>query len=156
MTSQVDKVGVNEVKVISVTLLALLSVGLRLISRRLKHQRLWWDDCMAMFSNGIAWYMVCVGFIFAMDGHGMGIYADLVHSKNVVIFTYSNLDLAYTLASMVEWMAIEMSARIFSANLPTLSDEVVTVSEEFGVEPTHGVRPRDASDTEYLEDIQGH
>ncbi|CAH0056835.1 unnamed protein product [Clonostachys solani] len=69
--------------VISVTLLAFLSVALRLAARRLKQQKLWWDDWMIMFS--MAWYMVCVGFIFAMDAHGMGIHADLVNPRKIVL-----------------------------------------------------------------------
>jgi len=36
--------------VTSVTILALLSVGLRLTSRRIKGQPLWWDDYMIVFS----------------------------------------------------------------------------------------------------------
>lgn len=36
--------------VVAVTVLALVAVGLRLFSRRLKHQQLWLDDKMIMFS----------------------------------------------------------------------------------------------------------
>jgi len=36
--------------VVSMTILALLSVGLRLMSRRIKAQPLWWDDYMIVFS----------------------------------------------------------------------------------------------------------
>ena len=36
--------------VVSMTILALASVGLRLISRRIKGQPLWWDDYMILFS----------------------------------------------------------------------------------------------------------
>lgn len=39
--------------VVSMTVLALVAVGLRLLSRRMKHQQLWLDDKMIMFS------MVC-------------------------------------------------------------------------------------------------
>lgn len=39
--------------VASMTVLAVVSVGLRILSRRLKAQKLWWDDWMIMFS------MVC-------------------------------------------------------------------------------------------------
>lgn len=36
--------------VVAMTVLALVSVGLRLVSRRLKGQSLWWDDWMLLFS----------------------------------------------------------------------------------------------------------
>jgi hypothetical protein len=36
--------------VVSVTILALVSVGLRLFSRHIKAQPLWWDDYMIVFS----------------------------------------------------------------------------------------------------------
>lgn len=36
--------------VVSMTLLALFVVGLRVVSRRLNHQPLWWDDKMILFS----------------------------------------------------------------------------------------------------------
>lgn len=36
--------------VVSVTVLALVAVGLRLFSRRIKRQELWWDDKMIIFS----------------------------------------------------------------------------------------------------------
>lgn len=36
--------------VVSMTVLSLVSVALRLISRRIKAQSLWWDDWMIMFS----------------------------------------------------------------------------------------------------------
>lgn len=32
------------------TTLAILSIGLRLLSRRIRKQKLWWDDYMIMFS----------------------------------------------------------------------------------------------------------
>lgn len=36
--------------VVSMTVLSLVSVALRLISRRIKAQSLWWDDWMIVFS----------------------------------------------------------------------------------------------------------
>ena len=36
--------------VVSMTILALTSVGVRLVSRRIKGQPLWWDDYMILFS----------------------------------------------------------------------------------------------------------
>ncbi|KAJ9148526.1 Integral membrane protein [Pleurostoma richardsiae] len=69
--------------VVSMTVLALLSVGLRLLSRHLKAQQLWWDDWMIIFSMG--WNLVVVGFIFAMYGCGMGIHADKVKTSSIVM-----------------------------------------------------------------------
>lgn len=36
--------------VVAMTILALVSVALRLLSRRIKGQPLWWDDYMIVFS----------------------------------------------------------------------------------------------------------
>jgi hypothetical protein len=69
--------------VVSVTLLAVTSVVLRLWSRRLKGQQLWWDDWLLVFSMG--WNLVVVGFIFAMHSSGMGLHADLVPMKDIVM-----------------------------------------------------------------------
>ncbi|KAL2209536.1 hypothetical protein CC79DRAFT_1332697 [Sarocladium strictum] len=69
--------------VVSMTVFALVSVGLRLLSRHLKSQKLWWDDWMILFSMG--WNLVVVGFIFAMHSCGMGIHADLLDPKDIVM-----------------------------------------------------------------------
>ncbi|EOO00993.1 putative integral membrane protein [Phaeoacremonium minimum UCRPA7] len=69
--------------VVSMTVLAVISVGLRLLSRHLKAQQLWWDDWMIIFS--LAWNLVVVGFIFAMYGAGMGIHADKVPLDQIVL-----------------------------------------------------------------------
>jgi len=69
--------------VVSMTVLALVAVALRLVSRHLKGQKLWWDDWMIMFSMG--WNFVVVGFIFAMHASGMGIHADLVDPADIVM-----------------------------------------------------------------------
>lgn len=69
--------------VVSVTVLALLAIGLRLLSRRLNRQPLWWDDKMIVFSMG--WNLVVVGFIFAMYSSGMGIHADKVDPARIVM-----------------------------------------------------------------------
>lgn len=42
--------------VASMTVLAVVSVGLRLVSRHIMGQKLWWDDWMILFS------MVCTSF----------------------------------------------------------------------------------------------
>ncbi|KPM41458.1 hypothetical protein AK830_g5070 [Neonectria ditissima] len=69
--------------VIIMTVLAVVSVGLRLVSRHLKGQKLWWDDWVILFSMG--WNFVVVGFIFAMYECGMGIHADLVDMDDIVM-----------------------------------------------------------------------
>jgi hypothetical protein len=87
--------------VVSVTILALISVALRLFSRRIKGQPLWWDDFMIIFSMVCTvqlisrdcssadvlqcWNLVVVGFIFAMHGCGMGIHADLLDPADIVM-----------------------------------------------------------------------
>ncbi|KAF4988418.1 hypothetical protein FDECE_15059 [Fusarium decemcellulare] len=69
--------------VVSMTVLALASVGLRLYSRHLKAQSLWWDDYAIIFS--MVWNLVVVGFIFAMHACGMGIHADKVDPADIVM-----------------------------------------------------------------------
>ncbi|KAK9442530.1 hypothetical protein VB005_03593 [Metarhizium brunneum] len=69
--------------VVAVTVLALAAVGLRLLSRHIKHQQLWLDDKMIMFSMG--WNLVVVGFIFAMYSSGMGLHADKVDPADIVM-----------------------------------------------------------------------
>lgn len=69
--------------VVSITTLALVAVGLRIWSRCLKGQALWWDDYMIIFS--MAWALVTVGFIFAMYSQGMGIHADKVPLDNIIM-----------------------------------------------------------------------
>ncbi|KAL2173740.1 uncharacterized protein P884DRAFT_211066 [Thermothelomyces heterothallicus CBS 202.75] len=69
--------------VASVTVLAVVAVALRLLSRYIKAQKLWWDDYMIMFS--MSWNFVVVGFIFAMYSAGMGIHADKVSLDKIVL-----------------------------------------------------------------------
>ncbi|KAH7248689.1 uncharacterized protein BKA55DRAFT_512808 [Fusarium redolens] len=69
--------------VVSMTVLALVSCGLRLYSRHLKAQKLWWDDYVILFS--MAWNLVVVGFIFAMHANGMGLHADKVPLTQIVM-----------------------------------------------------------------------
>ncbi|KAM0432971.1 hypothetical protein ACHAPT_004676 [Fusarium lateritium] len=69
--------------VVCMTVLALASVGLRLYSRHLKAQKLWWDDYAIIFS--MAWNLIVVGFIFAMHSCGMGLHADKVDPKDIVM-----------------------------------------------------------------------
>ncbi|PGG98715.1 hypothetical protein AJ80_09488 [Polytolypa hystricis UAMH7299] len=67
----------------SVTVMAFVSVCLRLLSRYERNQRLWWDDWMIIFS--MAWNLVVVGFIFAMVHYGMGLHAlDPVPMEDIV------------------------------------------------------------------------
>ncbi|KAH6631346.1 hypothetical protein F5144DRAFT_531946 [Chaetomium tenue] len=67
---------------VSVTVLAIVSVALRLYSRHLKGQKLWWDDYMIIFS--LLWNFIVVGFIFAMHDAGMGLHADKVPMEKIV------------------------------------------------------------------------
>ncbi|EPE10560.1 integral membrane protein [Ophiostoma piceae UAMH 11346] len=69
--------------VASVTVLATVSVIMRLVCRRLNRQTLWWDDYMIIFS--LFWYYVVVGFIFAMYDEGMGIHADKLKMPAIVM-----------------------------------------------------------------------
>ncbi|KAL2261102.1 hypothetical protein VTK26DRAFT_4703 [Humicola hyalothermophila] len=69
--------------VASMTALATAAVMLRLLSRHIKGQELWWDDYMIIFS--LVWNFVVVGFIFAMYAAGMGIHADKVSAENIVL-----------------------------------------------------------------------
>ncbi|EFX05264.1 integral membrane protein [Grosmannia clavigera kw1407] len=69
--------------VTAMTVLATLSVVLRLVSRYLKGQSLWWDDYAIIFS--LCWNYVVVGFIFAMYAEGMGIHADKVSTDKIVM-----------------------------------------------------------------------
>jgi hypothetical protein len=81
------------------TVLATVAVGLRLLSRHIKAQKLWWDDYMIIFSlvsrhsrcrGGVLtlaqlWNYLVIGFIFAMYAAGMGIHADLVQLDRIVL-----------------------------------------------------------------------
>ncbi|KAK4459324.1 hypothetical protein QBC42DRAFT_312104 [Cladorrhinum samala] len=69
--------------VTSMTVLALVCVALRLFSRHLKGQKLWWDDWLIIFS--LLWNFLVVGFIFAMYDAGMGIHADKVPMDKIVL-----------------------------------------------------------------------
>ncbi|CAG8959714.1 hypothetical protein HYFRA_00001620 [Hymenoscyphus fraxineus] len=69
--------------VIAVTILAIVSVCLRLLSRYAKRQPLWWDDWMILWS--MAWNLLVVGFIFGMLACGMGLHADIVPLPKIVL-----------------------------------------------------------------------
>jgi hypothetical protein len=69
--------------VVSVTVLSTVTVALRLASRYIKGQGLWWDDYTIIFSQ--VWNLVVVGFIFAMYAAGMGIHADKVSLDSIVL-----------------------------------------------------------------------
>ncbi|KAL4787724.1 hypothetical protein BJX76DRAFT_369013 [Aspergillus varians] len=69
--------------VAAVTVLAFLSVCLRLLARYERKQKLWWDDWMILWSMG--WNFIVVGFIFAMYYNGMGLHADTLPINNVVL-----------------------------------------------------------------------
>ncbi|KGO53358.1 hypothetical protein PEX1_082550 [Penicillium expansum] len=53
-----------------------------------------------------------------------------------VLFTYTPLDSSYTLARTVGWTAIEMSAGIVSANLPTIRPALRFIARMLGVHGT--------------------
>ncbi|KAH8802576.1 hypothetical protein F5884DRAFT_474588 [Xylogone sp. PMI_703] len=67
----------------SVTVLAFVSVALRILSRYERKQALWWDDWMILFSMG--WYFVVLGFIIGMLKCGMGIHANKVPMNDIVM-----------------------------------------------------------------------
>ncbi|KAK5658468.1 hypothetical protein OQA88_1857 [Cercophora sp. LCS_1] len=69
--------------VVSVTVLAVVAVGLRLWSRYIKGQPFWWDDWVIIFS--LFWNLAVVGFIFAMHACGMGLHADKVPMDDIVL-----------------------------------------------------------------------
>ncbi|RDL35886.1 Uncharacterized protein BP5553_06498 [Venustampulla echinocandica] len=51
-------------------ILALLCVVLRLVSRRIKKQKLWWDDYLILFSMVWNWVVVGIGFAMFIEGTG--------------------------------------------------------------------------------------
>ncbi|KAF7522616.1 hypothetical protein PCG10_007336 [Penicillium crustosum] len=67
----------------SVTVLAFVSVCLRLLARYERMQKLWWDDYMVIFS--MLWNFIVVGFIFAMIHKGMGLHASTIPTENVIM-----------------------------------------------------------------------
>ncbi|KAJ5888159.1 hypothetical protein N7495_008200 [Penicillium taxi] len=67
----------------SVTVLAFVTVCLRLLARYERMQKLWWDDYAIIFS--MLWNFMVVGFIFAMIKTGMGEHADTLPPENVVL-----------------------------------------------------------------------
>ncbi|TVY64161.1 Satratoxin biosynthesis SC1 cluster protein [Lachnellula suecica] len=69
--------------VASVTVLAFVSVCLRLLSRYEKQQKLWWDDWLIIWS--LLWNFAVVGFILGMMKAGMGIHAKKVPMGNIVL-----------------------------------------------------------------------
>ncbi|KAJ6001977.1 hypothetical protein N7499_002155 [Penicillium canescens] len=69
--------------VASVTVLAFVTVCLRLLARYERGQKLWWDDYMIIFS--MLWNFIVVGFIYAMVHKGMGLHADTLPTGDVVM-----------------------------------------------------------------------
>lgn len=69
--------------IVTMTVLALFCVVLRIVSRRIREQPLGWDDYMIIFS--MSWYLVVIGFIFAMYDNGMGLHADKVKPAKIVM-----------------------------------------------------------------------
>ncbi|RYP89230.1 hypothetical protein DL769_000154 [Monosporascus sp. CRB-8-3] len=69
--------------VVAVTLLALLSVALRILARWEKRQRLWWDDYLIIWS--MLWALVVAGFAGGMIQYGVGIHIEQVPMGDVVM-----------------------------------------------------------------------
>ncbi|KAK7744398.1 hypothetical protein SLS62_010188 [Diatrype stigma] len=69
--------------VVSMTVLALLSVTLRIVARREKRQELWWDDYLIIWS--MLWNIVVVGFIGGMIQYGMGVHYEQVPLEDIVM-----------------------------------------------------------------------
>ncbi|KAK5992099.1 Wortmanamides biosynthesis cluster C-like protein [Cladobotryum mycophilum] len=67
---------------ISMTILATITVVLRLASRRIRKQQLWWDDWMIIFSQ--IWLYITLALSFALYVGGVGIHADLLPPENPV------------------------------------------------------------------------
>ncbi|KAK4864288.1 hypothetical protein LT330_010081 [Penicillium expansum] len=67
----------------SVTVLAFVTVCLRLLARYERMQKLWWDDYMVIFS--MLWNFIVVGLIFAMIHKGMGLHAGTLPTENVIM-----------------------------------------------------------------------
>ncbi|CAI7662241.1 unnamed protein product [Penicillium glandicola] len=67
----------------SVTVLAFVTVCLRLLARYERMQKLWWDDYMVIFS--MLWNLIVVGFIFAMVHKGMGLHASTLPVEDVIL-----------------------------------------------------------------------
>jgi hypothetical protein len=63
------------------TILAGMAVILRYVSRRIRKQKLWWDDYMIAFS--MVWNWVVVGIGFAMFIEGVGYHADTLPDKAI-------------------------------------------------------------------------
>ncbi|RYP05571.1 hypothetical protein DL765_009805 [Monosporascus sp. GIB2] len=69
--------------VVAVTVLALVSVALRILARWEKGQKLWWDDYLIIWS--MLWNLVVDGFIGGMIHYGMGIHIEQVPTDDVVM-----------------------------------------------------------------------
>ncbi|PGH03997.1 hypothetical protein AJ79_07230 [Helicocarpus griseus UAMH5409] len=66
----------------AVTVLAFVSVCLRLLARYEKKQSLWWDDWLMALS--MLWNFAVVGLIYEMIEAGMGLHATTIPAENVV------------------------------------------------------------------------
>lgn len=75
--------------VVSLAALSAVFVGLRLISRRLMQQNLWWDDWFIIMSMTCS--LVSVGLIFAMYSQGLGLPSYAVPPIQVVNMTKISL-----------------------------------------------------------------
>lgn len=64
--------------VVSVTVLALLAIGLRLLSRRLNRQPLWWDDKMIVFSMVSSFFFFCARHAYPLTDRLAVLFFNLI------------------------------------------------------------------------------
>ncbi|KKA21752.1 hypothetical protein T310_4273 [Rasamsonia emersonii CBS 393.64] len=98
----------------SMTALAALAVGLRLLARHERKQKLWWDDWLIIFS--LAWNLVVMGFIIGMIQYGMGLHATQIPMDNLVMIAKFLLIAEILYVSNLVWTKISilmMYYRIF-------------------------------------------
>ncbi|PQK15234.1 hypothetical protein BB8028_0005g07480 [Beauveria bassiana] len=109
-----------------VTTLAVTSVFLRLISRRIRKQKLWWDDYLIMFSMMWNWVVLGIGFAMYIEGVGYHVNSLSKHavhniSKWLLITEVIYIwNLCWTKLSL-----LMMYYRIF--RLPSFKKQVITV-----------------------------
>lgn len=99
------------------------------------------DFCLwpGLLVCGVVLFMSCISIdgylIFACTSQADSIYSVVFASayRTSVLFTYSNSDPTYTLAPTVGWTAIEVSAGIISACLPTMLPVLRLFARSIGI-----------------------
>lgn len=114
--------------VAGVTVMALISVLLRLLARWEKRAPLMWDDWLIIFSMG--WNIVVVGFIYGMVNYGMGLHADLVPTNHLIMIAkylvvaevlyvwnlvWTKLSLLYLYYRIFDLRSVKLAAYVISA-----------------------------------------